>query len=158
MSAAQVRPAPYTFSKGDKGPLNEQQFTHTAFNQVLSEHKLKASKCQACGALHLPPRAICPTCFGENMEWAEMSGRGQLQAYTTINIGLSAMIDAGYDRKNPYCTGIVKLEEGPLISAQIIGFDTGHPELIEIGTELKVTFIDRGEGEEAKTFLAFEPV
>jgi len=87
-----------------------------------------------------------------------MSGRGQLQAYTTINIGLTAMIDAGYDRKNPYCTGIVKLEEGPLISAQIIGFDTGHPELIEIGSELKVAFIERGEGEEAKTFLAFEPL
>ena len=86
-----------------------------------------------------------------------MSGMGRLQAYTTINIGLTAMIEAGYDRKNPYCTGIVQLDEGPVISAQIIGVDTAHPDDIAIGTELKAAFVERGEGEEAQTFLAFEP-
>ena len=137
--------------------MTEQQFTHAAFSKILGEHKLKASQCQDCGALHLPPRAICPQCFGENMAWAEMSGKGHLQAYTTINIGLTAMIEAGYDRMNPYCTGIVKLEEGPVISAQILGVDTANPEQIAIGTELIATFVDRGEGEEVQTFLAFEP-
>jgi uncharacterized OB-fold protein len=138
--------------------MNEQQFNHTAFSQLLSEHVLKASRCQTCGELYAPPRAICPNCHGEKMEWVEMSGKGTLQAYTTINIGLTAMIEAGFDRKNPYCTGIVKLEEGPFISAQIIGIDTAHPETIAIGTELKATYVERGEGEKVRTFLAFEPI
>lgn len=92
------------------------------------------------------------------MEWTEMSGRGHLIAYTTINIGLSAMIASGYDRKNPYCTGIVRLEEGPSISAQIVGVDTAHPEQIVIGTGVKATFIERGDEEDRRTSLAFEPV
>ena len=137
--------------------MSEHQFTYSAFKDILGNHKLMAAKCGDCGELHLPPRAICPNCFGENMEWAEMSGMGRLQAYTTINIGLTAMIEAGYDRKNPYCTGIVQLDEGPVISAQIIGVDTAHPDDIAIGTELKAAFVERGKGEEAQTFLAFEP-
>ena len=67
-----------------------------------------------------------------------------------------AMIEAGYDRENPYCVGIVELEDGSRISAQILGVDAAQPERIAIGTLLKVSFIERGTGEQKKTFLAFE--
>jgi uncharacterized OB-fold protein len=53
-------------------------------------------------------------------------------------------------------TGVVKLEEGPMISAQILGLDAAQPEISHIGTPLTVTFIERGEEEEKRTFLAFE--
>jgi hypothetical protein len=90
------------------------------------------------------------------MEWAEMSGRGKLLAFATIHIAPTAMIEAGYDRKNPYCAGIVQVEEGPAISAQILGVDATQPEQIAIGTPLRVAFVERGEGEEQRTYLAFE--
>jgi hypothetical protein len=67
------------------------------------------------------------------------------------------MIEAGYDRKNPYTVGIVKTEEGPQVSALILGVNACDPASIKIGTPLKVAFVDRGEGETKKTFLAFEP-
>ena len=57
-----------------------------------------------------------------------MSGEGKLLAFTTVHIAPTAMIEAGYDRKNPYCTGIVQLDEGPAISAQILGVDPTKPE------------------------------
>jgi uncharacterized OB-fold protein len=91
------------------------------------------------------------------MAWVEMSGEGTLLAFTTIHIAPTAMIEAGYDRKNPYCTGIVRLPEGPAVSAQILGVDPTRPQEIEIGMPLQVTFVQRGEGEQARTFLAFEP-
>jgi uncharacterized OB-fold protein len=91
------------------------------------------------------------------MEWIELAGMGKLIAFTTVHIGLTAMIEAGYGRDNPYCTGIVQLEEGPAISAQILGVDTSQPEKIKIGTPVKVAFIDQAEGEEGNTYLAFEP-
>jgi uncharacterized OB-fold protein len=90
------------------------------------------------------------------MEWVEMSGEGELLAFTTVHIAPTAMIEAGYDRKNPYCTGIVQLAEGPAISAQILGLDPNNPQEIQIGTPLRVAFVERGEGEQARTFLAFE--
>ena len=37
------------------------------------------------------------------------------------------MIEAGYGRDNPYCSGIVKLKDGVSISAQILGVDVDHP-------------------------------
>jgi uncharacterized OB-fold protein len=92
------------------------------------------------------------------MKWEQMGGKGKLQAFTTVHIAPTAMIEAGYDRKNPYCAGIVRLEEGPSISAQIVGVDATEPEEIVIGTELQAAFIKRGEGEEAVTLLAFESV
>jgi uncharacterized OB-fold protein len=99
---------------------------------------------------------MCPACFGEEMAWEEMRGEGVLVAFTTIHIAPTAMLEAGYDRKNPYCTGIVQLEEGPAISAQILNVDARQPARIAIGSQLKVTFVERGDGDERRTYLAFE--
>jgi hypothetical protein len=131
-------------------------FNGTSFYEFLGENKLMGSRCQSCGALHVPPRPICPACYGEEMVWEEMSGQGQLLAFTVVHIAPTAMIEAGYSRKNPYCAGIVRLAEGPAISAQILGVDPVKPKEIEIGTPLTVTFVQRGEGEQARTYLAFE--
>ncbi len=73
-----------------------------------------------------------------------MSGKGTLLAFTTIEVGTTMMLDSGYDRGNPYCSGIVELEEGPRISAQIMGVDAGNPQSIAIGTPLKLDFVERG--------------
>ena len=126
-------------------------FTSAAFYRFLDEHKLMGSRCKTCGALHLPPRSLCPACHGEEMKWEEMSGKGRLVAFTTIHIAPTAMIEAGYGRDNPYCAGIVQVDEGPAISAQIVGVDATQPEQIAVGTPLKVAFIERGEGEERHT-------
>jgi uncharacterized OB-fold protein len=104
----------------------------------------------------MPPRALCPACHNEEMAWEEMSGDGKLLAFTSVHIGPTAMIEAGYDRKKPYCTGIVQLAEGPAISAQILGVDASHPEEIAIGTAVRVAFVQRGEGDAQRTILAFE--
>jgi len=135
----------------------DKPFTSVSFNQFLSERRLMGSKCHKCGAVYVPPRPLCPACHGEAMEWVEMQGRGRLGAYTTVHIGPKLMIEEGYDRNNPYCTGIVELAEGPRISARILGVDARNPENIEIGTPLTVEFLKRGEGEEKRTFLAFRP-
>ena len=114
------------------------------------------SRCQSCGTLHLPPRALCPVCHDEEMKWEQMSGKGKLVAFTTIHIAPTAMIEAGYGRDNPYCTGVVQVDEGPAISAQIVGVDATQPEEIEIGTLLHATFVERSTGGDNQTFLAFE--
>ncbi|MED5415594.1 MAG: OB-fold domain-containing protein, partial [Candidatus Latescibacterota bacterium] len=39
---------------------------------------------------------------------------------------------------NPYCTGVVRLHEGPRIVARIDGVDACHPERIDIGLPLAI--------------------
>jgi uncharacterized OB-fold protein len=133
-------------------------FTVASFNQFLREKKLMASRCPQCNALYLPPRAICPKCHGDQLEWVETSGKGKLAAFTSVYVGPTAMIAEGFDRNNPYVTGIVELDEGVRISARILGVDARHPEQIKIGTPMTVDFVERGEGDKKQTFLAFQMV
>lgn len=137
--------------------MSDMEFTHTTHYQALGAHKLVGSRCKACGSLYFPARPMCPECHGTDMEAAELSGRGKLAAYTVIYIAPTAMIQAGYDRKNPYCAAVIALDEGPSICAQLVGVDVAHPEAIKIGTPVTATFLTRGEGEAAKTFLGFQP-
>jgi uncharacterized OB-fold protein len=101
---------------------------------------------------------MCANCFGSEVMLEEMSGTGELIAFTTVHIAPTAMIEAGYDRNNPYCAGIVRLAEGPAISGQILGVDPMQPDQIEIGMSVRATFIERTSGDRTGVFLAFEPV
>lgn len=138
--------------------MSEQNFTGTAFYGFLKEHRLMGARCSKCGTVYAPPRPLCPVCSDAEMEWVELSGEGKLMSYSVIAIAPTPMIEAGYGRENPYCSGVVELAEGPRISAQILGVDVAHPESIHIGVPVKAAFITRGEGDTQKTFLAFEVV
>lgn len=134
----------------------EQPFTAASFQFFMNEGKLMGSRNRDTGEVFVPPRPIDPRTHGDDMEWVELSGRGKLAAFTSVYIGTSAMIDAGYDRSNPYIAGIVELEEGPRISGQIIGVDSLRPEIEWIGRPVRASFIERGEGDKRRAYLAFE--
>ena len=127
------------------------------FEKFLNEGKLMGSRCADCGALFVPPRPLCPKCYSSGMDWAEMKGTGRLAAFTCIAVGPPAMIEEGYDRSNPYCTGVVELDESPRVVARIEEVDTLNPESIRIGTPVEVRFLHRGTGENLETVLAFRP-
>jgi len=133
-------------------------FTSASFEQYLGEKKLMGSHCITCNKNYLPPRAICPTCHSDQLTWIEFSGKAKLVAFTSISIAPTAMIEAGYGRDNPYLAGVVELDEGVKISAQILGMDANKPEEVKIGTPLQVEFVERGEGEAKKAFLAFRAI
>lgn len=132
-------------------------FNDISYERFVSEDKLMGSKCRKCGALSVPPRPICIKCHGSDMEWVEMKGKGKLAAFTCVAIGPPFMIKEGYDRKHPYVSGVVELEEGVKVVARIEGVDASKPETIKIGAPLKIEFLHRGEGENSTTFLAFRP-
>ena len=65
------------------------------------------------------------------------------------------MGEKGYGRNNPYCSGIVTLEEGPRISALILGRSTRQiPQNIATGLALTLDVQDK-DGD--RPTLAFAP-
>lgn len=134
----------------------QRPFTVASFRAYLSEGKLTGSRNLATGEVFVPPRPIDPRTHSDDMEWIELSGRGTLAAFTSVYIGTSAMIDAGYDRTKPYVAGIVELDEGPRISAQLLGLDASSPDMAWIGRPVRARFVEREEGEKRRTYLAFE--
>jgi len=136
--------------------MENRAFSDVSYKQFLNEDKLMGCKCKGCGALYLPPRPICIECYSSEMEWVEMKGKGKLAAFTAIYVGPPSMVAEGFNRKNPYCVGVVEFEEGVKIDARIEGLDTKNPETIKVGMPLTAKFLHRTEGENMKTFLAFE--
>ncbi len=135
----------------------DKDFTIQSYLEFLQSKKLMGSKCKNCGILYVPVRKLCTKCNTSSMEWVEMSGKGELAAFTSITVGTPYFIEKGYDRKNPYCFSIVKLEEGPMVSAQLVGVDESKPDTIKIGTPLKVIFLENELKGETKIDLGFEP-
>ncbi len=138
--------------------MEQRPFNDISYEQFLNEEKLMGSRCKKCGTLFVPPRSICIKCYGTEMEWVEMKGKGKLAAFTCISVGPPFMIAEGYDRKRPYCSGVVALDEGTRVVARIEGVDASKPETIKIGAPLQAEFLHRGEGDNLTTFLAFKPL
>ncbi|MBE9523322.1 MAG: Zn-ribbon domain-containing OB-fold protein [Proteobacteria bacterium] len=137
--------------------MEERPFSDISYGQFLNEEKIMGTKCKKCDALYAPPRPICIKCHSSEMDWVEMKGEGKLSAFTCIAVGPPFMIAEGYNRKNLYISGVVELEEGVRVDARIEGVDGNRPEEIKVGMSMKAKFLHRGEGEDSKTYLAFEP-
>ncbi len=111
-------------------------FTAQAFYQYLKEEKrLMGVRCRACGNLAAQARPMCPACHSSDLEWHQFSGKARLSTFTCISIVPVYMAAQGYGRDNPYCTGGVTLEEGPRISARILGVDGTNPQSIKTGMD-----------------------
>ena len=133
-------------------------FTAAAFQQYLNEDQLMGSHCTKCEQTYLPPRAICPACQGTDLAWISLSGKGRLAAFTSIYIAPTFMVEQGYGRDNPYLTGIVALDEGPQISARLLGLDATQPDVNAIGAAVQIEFLEQGEGDERTVALAFRVI
>jgi hypothetical protein len=137
--------------------MNERPFNDTSYEQFLAEWKLMGSKCKKCGVRALPPRPICVSCYGADMEWVEFKGTGRLSAFTSIMVAPPNLAKEGYGRNNPYVVGVVELDEGAKAVARIVGVDAQKPEEIKVGTAMRAEFVTKEEGGARKTSLVFRP-
>ena len=129
-------------------------FNASSFFEYLKEGQLMGVRCRACGKLSAEARPMCQVCHSRDVEWFQFSGRGQLSAFTCISVVPNSMGEKGFGRNNPYCSGIVTLEEGPRISALILGVDAANPQ--NIGTGMALTLQVEDQDKERPT-LAFVP-
>ncbi len=132
-------------------------FNDHSFKKFLNEERLMGTRCRSCGAMSVPPGPLCSKCAGSELEWVEVSGNGTLRAFTSIAVGPPWMAEQGYNRKNPYCCGVVELDEGSAMVGLIEGVDTTSPETIMVGMPLRVKFRRMAEGQRERIVLAFEP-
>jgi len=97
--------------------------------------------CPHCEEKIFPPRDVCPHCGNEAKTQFTFSGRGTVFSFTTITEA-----PAGFEQSAPYTVALVKLEEGPVITAQLTDLDN-RP--VEIGMPVEmVTRKIRAEDEE----------
>jgi uncharacterized OB-fold protein len=137
--------------------MYDRPFNDNSYEQFLREEKIMGARCRKCGALALPPRPLCVSCFGSDLEWFRFEGAGKLAAFTSIVVAPTFMAREGFNKNNPYVVGVVELEEGAKIVGRITGVNAKKPEEIKVGTPMKAEFIHSGQESEKKTYLAFRP-
>ena len=93
-------------------------------------YSLVGEVCPHCDAKLFPPRDVCPHCGEEARTAYQFSGKGEVYSYTTIYDP-----PAGYETTAPYTVAIVKLEEGPMVTAQLT--DLGE-QPVEIGMPVEM--------------------
>jgi len=104
-------------------------------------YQLVGEVCPHCEAKIFPPRDICPECGDEAKTLYTFSGRGEVYSYTTVSDA-----PAGFEEQAPYTVALVKLEEGPLVTAQLTDMSEGD---VQIGTPVEmVTRRLRTDGDE----------
>lgn len=98
------------------------------FYKYCAERRLMGVKCEKCGTIMCPPRAICRNCLSDKYAWLELRGRGRLVTYTIIYFPPTQ-----FQLLAPYPVGISKLDEGPHVPGIIKNVKL---EEIKIGMQL----------------------
>ena len=120
------------------------------FYDRLREGELSTTECEDCGALHFPPRVVCPECMGEDLSYVALPGRGELFAFSEVRAGAPL----GMEGEVPFVIAIVDLGDVRL-SARV---DGARSEELAIGdpVELKVVEVD-GPADHERVWYRFEP-
>jgi uncharacterized OB-fold protein len=95
--------------------------------------RLMMQKCRPCGHVQFPPRHLCATCWSEDLDWIECSGRGTIESYTVVHRAPIADMRS----KVPYVVAAVLVEEGPRMITNVVGADALSA---QVDDKVEVTF------------------
>lgn len=103
--------------------------------------RLIGELCPQCGTRLFPPRDVCPRCNGSAKTPFQFGGRGVVYSFSTMYTA-----PKGFEEYAPYTVALIKLDEGPLITAQLTDMDKDE---VRIGMPVEmVTRKIREEGED----------
>lgn len=113
-------------------------------------YQLVGEVCPKCEGKIFPPRDVCPYCSdNEAQPHFQFSGRGEVFSYSTVHNA-----PEGYEEQTPYTVALVKLEEGPLVTAQLT--DVNNDE-VSIGMPVEmVTRKLRTQGDEGLIIYGYK--
>lgn len=94
--------------------------------------ELMIKRCRACQRAHWYPRAQCPHCQADAVDWEVACGRGTVYSHTTIHQNNGRTFRDWV----PYRLGLVDLEEGPRVFAFLRGAADG----LGVGAPVTVGF------------------
>ena len=119
------------------------------FARHLKDGRLMGSRCTACGLVSFPPRADYSACRHGEFEFTELSGRGTVMTFTTIEAA-----PAGFEDDVPFHLGVIDLEETGRLLANF--GDTIDPEQIAIDMPVQVVPRIFEESESIKVHYTLE--
>jgi uncharacterized OB-fold protein len=103
------------------------------FWDAAREGRLLVKHCNACGRNHYYPRPFCPTCWSDDVEWLEASGRATLYTWSVVHTNELPP----FPERVPYVAAVVDLEEGPRMMTNVVDCEFDD---LEVGMPLQAVF------------------
>jgi uncharacterized OB-fold protein len=99
------------------------------WRQRSARYRLEGQRHRATGEVRFPPE---PAAGADSQAWEpyELSGDGTIYSFSVVR-----QPPAGYEEQGPYILALVKLAEGPLITAQLTDCE---PEQVAIDLPVEV--------------------
>ncbi len=112
-------------------------------------YRLVGEICEHCGKRIFPPRDVCPECEAPAKTPLQFSGRGEVYSYSTVYNS-----PRGFEEFAPYTVALVRLEEGPMVAAQLTDVDADQ---VRIGMPVEmVTRRVQSNGEEGAIVYGYK--
>ena len=108
------------------------------FWEAASRGELLFGRCGSCEEKHYYPRARCPYCFSDRVEWQAASGRGHVYSYSVVRRS-----------DPPYVTAYVTLVEGVTVFTNIVDCDIDR---LSIGQPVMIGFEFCSDGQRVAVF------
>jgi uncharacterized OB-fold protein len=102
------------------------------WREIPQRYRYEAAQCKQCGKIFFPPRLVCSGCRGREFSAKTLSPDGVIETFTVIRIA-----PTGFGDEAPYAVGVIKLDDGVKITAQIVDCE---PESLKIGDRVKLEF------------------
>ncbi len=107
------------------------------WRETPRRYNLGGSRCTACGTVYFPTRPVCPECTHhrqsiEKMVDFQLSGSGEILSFTIVHEAAE-----GFEMQVPYVLALVKTDEGPVLTGQVVDLDPGE---VRIGLRVHATF------------------
>jgi uncharacterized OB-fold protein len=113
--------------------------------EATRDERLVLPWCTDCERFFWYPRVVCPSCLGEEIEWREAAGTGEVHA-------VSVMHKTGMGRDpadGPYAVAVVELAEGVRMLTNIVGVEPGA---VTVGMAVRVTWHELSDGRKLPMF------
>src|SRR5215469_13048272 len=107
------------------------QVPYVGYLSLGSDPHLVANECSSCGALFFDRRNACANCGNRGFGPRRLANDGVLRAFTIVH-------RASPDVPVPYVSGIVDLDGGGVVKANIIGIDP-EPGSVTLGMKVRLT-------------------
>ncbi len=102
------------------------------WREIPQRYRYETAVCTKCGKAFFPPRLVCSKCRGRDFQKGALPATGTVETFTVIRVPPS-----GFQDEAPYVVGIVQLEGGIRVTAQIAD---AKPDEVKIGDTVRIEF------------------
>lgn len=100
--------------------IAEQPRAIRSYYEGLAKGVFRAITCKACGGYTFPPTGCCEHCGSWDVTQVELSGNATL---LLASHNISPACHPRFEKIAPYVYGHIRLKEGPIVQAIVLGVD-----------------------------------